>query len=421
MSPDESPAIHGTERDDFCAMFNAGDIYLFYAPKRSGKTTASLLFAWWGSKHHNYRIVSNIVLRRRDPKKFEGKGGWKHVYHTEGYDYVDNYYDLMCVVEDFLRKRGLLERPNLDAPQKLMFILDEATTSAIRMGQTTLNPLVQAAIGLAANSGHWAMVTIILTQAQELISAKFRGIEQGLITGFLTKQPVPGYDTHEIVHFRLQDPDQPFKKNGKDVNLKDFPLYLGPLEGWARTPDMIRKPDGSYLDVVIFDTEASATFDTGKWPLSAGARAGKQFDVQGIIRLMGGAMSEDLPVLLRKYLDGEIGGPPDREGQEIGLEPEEDEDDEGEEPEDEAPMPMVPQPKRKKRTEPEVPSDVPRGEKIVDDLKRYLIAHQNDEIARLSGQQVANRFMDETGHTHCTRQRVNQIRLELRASGQLTP
>src|SRR5207249_5620331 len=90
MSPDESPAIHGTERDDFCAMFNAGDIYLFYAPKRSGKTTASLLFAWWGSKHHNYRIVSNIVLRRRDPKKFEGKGGWRHVYHTVGYDYVDN-------------------------------------------------------------------------------------------------------------------------------------------------------------------------------------------------------------------------------------------------------------------------------------------------------------------------------------------
>src|SRR5439155_12704178 len=50
---------------------------------------------------------------------------------------------------------------------------------------------------------------------------------------------------------------------------------------------------GTYLDVPIFDTESAAAFDMGMWPPSAGARANKPFDLQGLLSILATQRSEE--------------------------------------------------------------------------------------------------------------------------------
>jgi DNA polymerase III delta prime subunit len=266
--------------DIFDRLLKKGYLWLVLGLPGTGKTTVAIMFAQSALKH-GWEVISNIALCRWVPEEQD------FVWTTyPGYHHATSWAEAMTVLPDIL-----------DKEKNCLLLLDEPLLSDIGGGQQMSKAQTRAVVSFFAQARKVKTASIIITQGPKMVSAVMRtpGV---LIRGKIIKGlTVPGYGREEVAVISVPDPAS--VDSDKPEKTKWIKKILCPIRptGLARSPEMIRLPDGKYDPTqVIFDSDNPSSMELGEVK-------GKMFDLAGLIKALGKVKKRKmLPQTIRDFM-----------------------------------------------------------------------------------------------------------------------
>ncbi len=343
--------------DEFENLFGGelGRSWALLGPKGSGKSAFAATIANGALKRKNFVVYSNMLLKAwapDDPQNPSGSGHWVEAY-PEGYFKVTSFARFFELLPEVLEQR-----------MQAILIIDEALIGIVGAGGAITQQQVRDTISVMALARKLRTCIIVIAQAGELITARLRDIEGGLLTGYLVKRPHAGYSIQEVVVFQTG--------SEKDGTRKEVVTKVE-LRGIGRSEDYAKEHPGA----IVLDTMAAASFSIGDY-----RGTNVPFDLRRLLVEISDSLSAAVPGIIREHLQ--------RGPQEVlpELEPAKVEQEE-EKPDREEPGRSGPKREPKSR---------PVGERSRGEIKAELL-REFDKGAK-PGVELAKRVQTDRGYTY---------------------